>query len=400
MINSTILKIENRHGAVLSASIEFPANQKASHIAIFAHCFTCNSSLHVVKHISRSLTTAGFAVVRFDFTGLGKSEGNFADSHFGANIQDLEDVHTYIAEKYFAPELIIGHSLGGAAAIVAASVIPDLKAVCTIGAPSDIVHTTKHFKDQVDTSSAEGESDVTIGGRTFAINEKFVEGFTKHDLPEIIKSLSKPILVLHSPIDEMVSISHAQTIYQNAMHPKSYVSLDKANHLLTKEDDSVYAGEVIATWVRKYLPREAVEAKQLHDHELVATLNTLEDKFTTSINSADHGLIADEPLSFGGNNYGMAPYELVTAGLAACTVMTINLYAKRKKWALEEVTVFMSHDKEQRDGERIDVFKKELVFKGDLDEEQKQRLTEIASKCPVHKSLTNGSLIETVYQDA
>ncbi len=244
-MNSTILNLKNRKGVSLSTTIEFPSNQKASHIAIFSHCFTCNSNMNAVRNITRSLNQNGIAVVRFDFTGLGRSGGNFENSHFEANVEDLIDVHAYVKEHYFAPELIIGHSLGGAAAIVAGSKIPDLKAVCTVGAPADIDHTTKHFKDQIGELTETGKTDVLIGGRSFTVNKTFVEGFKKHDLPQIIKSLHKPILILHSPIDETVSINNAQEIYQNATHPKSFISLDDADHLLTKRDDSIYVGNVI-----------------------------------------------------------------------------------------------------------------------------------------------------------
>lgn len=396
-MNSTQLHINNRQGVQLSATIEFPTNQKPSHIAIFSHCFTCSSSLNAVRNINRALTQKGFAVVRFDFTGLGKSGGDFKNSHFEANVEDLLDVHAFISEKYFAPELIIGHSLGGSAAIVAASKIDAIKAVCTIGSPSDVEHTTKHFKDQVKELNETGQTKVSIGGRKFLVNQEFVDGFKRHNLPKIIQSLRKPILILHSPIDEIVSVKNAQEIYQNALHPKSYVSLDDADHLLTKKEDSIYAGNIIAAWVRKYLPKVELDLLHPNKHQLIAHLHAKEDKFTTSINSTNHSVLADEPQSFGGTDYGMSPYELVTSGLAACTAMTINLYAERKKWVLDDVNVFLSHTKEKNaEGKLIDVFKKEIEVIGDLTTEQKDRLVEIGAKCPVHKTLSGSSIIETL----
>ena len=396
-MNLTELQIKNRNGVTLSAAIEFPTDQKASHIAIFSHCFTCNSNLNAVRNINRALNQNGFAVVRFDFTGLGKSGGDFKNSHFEANVEDLIDVHAYITEQYFAPEFIIGHSLGGSAAIVAASKIPELKAVCTIGSPADIEHTTKHFNNQIAELTETGQTKVEIGGRKFTVNQNFVDGFKKHNLPQIIKSLHKPILIFHSPVDEIVSVKNAQEIYENASHPKSYVSLDDADHLLTKREDSIYVGNVISAWVRKYLPQVVQERNDPDKHQLVAYLNAKEDKLTTAINTANHGVLADEPISFGGENYGMAPYELVTAGLAACTAMTVNLYAIRKKWPLDDIKVYLSHGKEKdENGDVIDVFKKEIQVTGDLDDAQRERLIEIAAKCPVHKTLSRSSQIETV----
>ncbi len=394
-MNKTDFTLTNRHGAALSATIEFPGNRKASHIALFSHCFTCHSNINAVRNISRSLLKNGVAVVRFDFTGLGKSSGNFKDSHFEANIEDIEDVNNYITENYFAPSLIIGHSLGGSAAIVAASILDNIKAVCTIGSPAAIEHTTKHFRDQLDELNTKGETTVQIGGRPFTINQEFVDGFKQHYLPDILKSMHKPILIFHSPVDEIVSIDNAQQLYESARHPKSFVSLDKADHLLNNKEDSLYVGDVIATWVRKYLPKEEITSANPEEHQLVATLNTKEDTYTTSINSDNHGLIADEPSDIGGNNYGMSPYELVSAGLAACTAMTINMYARRKEWNLDEVKVFISHKKEKREEGTIDLFVKELDIEGDLDSDQKNRLIEIAAKCPVHKTLANASVIET-----
>lgn len=392
---ATSIYIPNRHGSQLAATVEFPNNQKASHIAIFSHCFTCTSNLNAVRNITRALNQNGIAVVRFDFTGLGKSTGEFENSHFEANVEDLQDVHAYITKEYFAPTLIIGHSLGGSAAIVAASLIPEIKAVSTIGSPADIEHTTKHFKDQISELESKGNTTVQIGGRDFMVNKNFVDGFRRHDLNTIVKSLHKPILIFHSPTDEVVGMENAQKIYESAVHPKSFISLDKADHLLTEKTDSIYVGEVISSWAKKYLPQKEVKRLNPEKHQLVAHLDAAEDKFTTTINTDNHGLIADEPTEIGGDDYGMAPFELVSAGLAACTVMTVNMYAQRKQWPLTDIKAFITHQKEDRNGEKVDVFIKELEFKGDLDDKQKERLKEIAAKCPVHKTLSASSSIET-----
>jgi len=394
-MNATTLTIKNRHGVELSTTLEFPTNQKANHIAIFSHCFTCNSNTNAVRNINRALNKNGFAVVRFDFTGLGKSTGDFEDSHFEANVEDLQDVHAYITKHYFAPELIIGHSLGGSAAIVAAALIPELKAVCTIGSPADIEHTTKHFKDQLAELSETGKTTVQIGGRDFVVNQNFVNGFRKHDLPAIIKSLNKPILIFHSPTDEVVAITNAQKIYESATHPKSFISLDTADHLLTQREDSLYVGNVISSWVRRYLPKKQEPNHTPNQHQLVAYLNGKEDAFTTTINTKNNSVITDEPKENGGDDFGFSPYELVTSGLAACTAMTVNMYAKRKQWNLDEVKVYLTHHKEKEGTKMVDIFTKELEFSGDLNESQKMRLVQIAAKCPVHKTLSNTSSIET-----
>jgi pimeloyl-ACP methyl ester carboxylesterase len=254
-MTSSKLKIQNRKGLILNASLELPANQKPNYYAVFAHCFTCSSSLSAVRHISRALTQDGFAVVRFDFTGLGRSEGEFVDSHFSANVEDLLDVHTYMTEHYDAPGLLIGHSLGGAAVLVAASKIDTVKAVATVGAPATVNHVTHLFSHQVEEIKSKGDVEVNIGGRPFVINQDFVEEFDKINLPTIVKDLRKPLLIMHSPFDKIVGIENAQKLYHNALHPKSFVTLDDADHLLSKEKDSQYVGEIIGTWAKRYFPK-------------------------------------------------------------------------------------------------------------------------------------------------
>lgn len=398
-MNIERLQVENKDGKKLSTHIDFPNHQKPKQFALFAHCFTCSSQLNAVRNISRALNAQGIAVVRFDFTGLGNSEGEFANSHFEANVEDLIAVNQFIVEHYQAPTLIIGHSLGGAAAIVAASKLDNLKAVCTIGTPSDVRKTTRYFASQIDDTANEEDIPVTIGGRPFVISRSFVEGFQKHHLPEVIKSLRKPILVMHAPQDETVDISNAHDIYHNAMHPKSFLSLDTADHLLTRKEDSLYAGAMIAAWAARYIDLTPAPTPDPESHQIVGHLNLVENNFTTSINSRNHGIIADEPKSVGGDDFGMAPYELVSAGLAACTVMTLKLYAQRKKWDLQEVFAYVSHGRDRSGEKPVDVFSKSLEFVGDLDEAQKERLREIAGRCPVHRTLQQASNIQTVLKN-
>jgi len=402
-MKTTKLEITNKKGLKLQAYLELPANQKPNNFAIFAHCFSCNSNFKATKNISRSLTNHGFGVLRFDFTGLGKSEGEFADSHFSANVEDLIDVHNYLETHYKAPSLLIGHSLGGAAVIVAASKLKNIKAVATVGAPATVGHVTHLFSHEPEDISEKGAIEVNIGGRPFKINEDFVADFSKTDLPKIIKELRKPILVMHAPFDKIVGIENAHEMYHNAHHPKSFVSLDAADHLLTKSSDSIYVGNMIGAWAKRYFEPVQNNMISSEGEQLVAHLNILEDNFTTSIQTKKHSFIADEPENIGGDDFGPSPYDFLSAGLAACTVMTLKLYAERKKWDLQEVFVYITYSKKHRDDldidadkpTRFDHLQKKLKFIGNLDEKQKQRLKEIAAKCPVHKTLQSKIIIET-----
>ncbi|MBC2844343.1 bifunctional alpha/beta hydrolase/OsmC family protein [Winogradskyella flava] len=407
-MKSTKLKIKNRKGITLNAHLELPANQKPNYYAIFAHCFTCSSSLSAVRHVSRALTQDGFAVIRFDFTGLGRSEGEFADSHFSANVDDLLDVHAFMTAHYNAPTLLVGHSLGGAAVLVAASKLEAVKAVATIGAPATVGHVKHLFSHQVEDIKHKGKVEVNIGGRPFVINQDFVEAFDKTDLPAIVKSLRKPLLIMHSPFDNIVGVENAQQLYHNAHHPKSFVTLDDADHLLTKEIDSQYVGDVIGTWAKRYFPKVENKMLSTEGEQLVGYLNIVEDNFTTSIQTKNHTFIADEPASIGGSDFGPSPYEYLNAALAACTVMTLKMYAERKKWDLHEVFVYVSHSRKHSDDLQVEVdqpkyldhISKKLKFVGNLDHTQKERLKEIASRCPVHKTIASEVIFETqIIQD-
>ncbi|MFD2551104.1 alpha/beta fold hydrolase [Bizionia sediminis] len=402
-MKSKKLNIENEKGYNLQAYLELPANQKPSNFAVFAHCFTCTSSLSAVKNISRALTNHGFAVVRFDFTGLGRSEGRFSESHFSANVSDLLAVNTYLQNYYMAPSLLVGHSLGGAAVIKAASLLNNIKAVATVGAPATVGHVTKLFSHGLDEVAAKGEVEVHIGGRPFKIDTAFVEDFSKTNLPEVTKNLRKPLLIMHAPFDNIVAIKNAEKLYQNAHHPKSFISLDGADHLLTNSQDSLYVGNVIGSWVQRYFEPQDNAMLDTDGEQLVAHLNLQEENFTTNIQTKKHAFIADEPESVGGNDFGPSPYDYLSAGLAACTVMTLKLYAERKNWDLKEVYAYITYSKKHStdlmlDIEkpmRMDFLQKRLKLIGNLDQTQRQRLMEIASKCPVHKTLQSDVIIET-----
>lgn len=402
-MSSVKLNIQNKKGHKLQAFLELPADQKPQHYAIFAHCFTCSSSLGAVRNISRSLTSHGFGVLRFDFTGLGRSEGEFAESYFSANVDDLLAVNDYLKTHYQAPSLLVGHSLGGAAVIVAASKLENIKAVATVGAPATVGHVTHLFSHGIEEIEDKGEVEVNIGGRPFKINEAFVEDFGKIDLPEITKNLRKPLLIMHAPFDQIVGIENAHKLYHDAHHPKSFVSLDDADHLLSNSKDSMYVGNVIGVWVQRYFEQQDNAMLDTKGEQLVAHLNIAEDNFTTSIQTKKHNFVADEPASIGGDDFGPSPYDYLSAGLGACTVMTLKMYAERKQWDLQEVFVYITYSKKHSDDLMLDVdqpkymdhLEKRLKFIGNLSENQKNKLKEIAAKCPVHRTLQNDVIIET-----
>ncbi|ALJ05255.1 osmotically inducible protein C [Pseudalgibacter alginicilyticus] len=402
-MESTQLNIHNEKGHILQAYLELPANQKPHYFAVFAHCFTCNSTFSAVKNISRALTSHGFGVLRFDFTGLGRSEGVFSESHFSANVNDLLAVNNYLKQHYKAPSLLVGHSLGGAAVIVAASKLENIKAVATIGAPASVNHVTHLFSHSIDEIKEKGEVEVNIGGRPFKIDKEFVADFSKIDLPSITKNLRKPLLIMHAPFDNIVAITNAEKLYHYAHHPKSFISLDDANHLLSNSKDSLYVGNMIGTWVQRYFNKNDNKILDINGEQLVAHLNLLEDNFTTTIQTKKHDFIADEPENVGGDDFGPSPYDFLSAGLAACTVMTLKLYAQRKKWDLQEVFAYITYSKKHSEDlilnesnpTQIDHLQKRLKFVGNLDKKQQARLIEIASKCPVHKTLTTKTIIET-----
>ncbi|WP_247232228.1 bifunctional alpha/beta hydrolase/OsmC family protein [Telluribacter sp. SYSU D00476] len=400
-MKSVKLSIKNKAGEPLSARLELPASRRPHSYAIFAHCFTCSKDLNAVRNICLALTNRDFAVVRFDFTGLGESGGDFSDTNFSHNIDDLMIVGEYLEKNYKAPTLLIGHSLGGAAAIVAGSKMASIRAVATIGAPSTISHVTHLFKEDLSTIEAEGYAEVSIGGRPFTIRKHFIDSLELKDLSSIVKNMRKPLLIAHSPQDRIVDIRNAGELYKAARHPKSFLSLDRADHLLSDEEDSHYVGDVLSSWAKRYIDFKPVERAD-SDSQVVAQIAG--DDYTTQIQTRQHTLIADEPVSLGGNDLGPSPYELLSAGLGACTAITLKMYANRKKWDLQEVLVHLDHGKvhaedsahtEVNQTQKIDQFTRNIELVGNLDDTQRARLLEIANKCPVHKTLHNNIVIKT-----
>lgn len=359
-------------------------------VALFAHCFTCSKDLHAARRIAASLAERGFRTLRFDFTGLGQSEGDFADTTFSSDVEDLIAAAAWLRETHQAPSLLVGHSLGGAAVLRAAARIEACTAVATVGAPSDPEHVLHVFAPEEKQAICEGEAMVSLAGRSFTVKRAFIDDLATHPLTEDLPTLRKAILVLHSPQDQTVGVEHARALFQAARHPKSFVSLDGADHLLSRAEDAEWAGEVIAGWAMRYAgKRQPVPAAVHQDDVEVATAA---GGFATNIIARGrHRFRADEPLSLGGTDTGPTPYELLSASLGACTTMTLRMYARRKAWPLEDVIVHVIHAK--IDG--VDTFERVLHLEGDLDEAQKARCVEIADRCPVHRTLHNDVVVTT-----
>jgi putative redox protein len=390
----------NTRGEKLAASLERPAGQPLA-FALFAHCFTCGKDNLAAKRIAEGLTARGIAVLRFDFTGLGASEGDFANTTFSSNVQDLVAAANHLRDMYQAPAILIGHSLGGAAVLAAARHIPEARAVATIGAPADPAHVTGLFGEHVADIHRQGEVEVALAGRPFRIRKEFLDDVAMQNLEHCLATLRKALLVLHSPTDDTVGIENASAIFAAAKHPKSFVSLSGADHLLAKRRDAVYVAEVIAAWSERYL--DMVPEPDEMPIEGVLVGETRNGKFEQSVVAGKHRYLADEPVSVGGNGSGPSPYEYLLAGLGACTAMTIRLYADLKKIPLARVAVLLKHDKihavdcencETKEG-KIDRIDREIRLEGELSTEQRGRLMEIADKCPVHRTLHSEIEIRT-----
>ncbi|MEL6342045.1 MAG: bifunctional alpha/beta hydrolase/OsmC family protein [Myxococcota bacterium] len=383
------------HGHDLVGQLHRPSGEPVA-CALFAHCFTCSKDLRAVRRISTALVERGVAVLRFDFTGLGESGGDFSDTNFSSNIDDLVAAAEYLAEHIAPPALLVGHSLGGAAALSAAHRIDACVAIATIGAPSDPAHVEHLLSGSIAELERDGEAEVLLEGRPFRIKKQFLEDIREHCAEDRIRALGRALLVLHSPQDSTVGIDNASRIFLAARHPKSFVTLDKADHLLTNPADARYVGSVIAAWASRYIggaPKAATtDASVPHGQAVVRGGPT---GFANDIVTGGHVLRADEPTTYGGTNTGPSPYELLLASLGACTSMTLRMYADRKKWPLEGIQINLQHDKihasdcaecETRTG-KIDDIRKQIRLTGPLDDTQRARLMEIADRCPVHRTL-------------
>jgi uncharacterized OsmC-like protein/pimeloyl-ACP methyl ester carboxylesterase len=395
-------------GQQLAASLDRPEREPLAY-ALFAHCFTCGKDVLAAKRIATTLATKGIAVLRFDFTGLGSSEGDFANSTFSSNVADLVRAADHLRETRKAAAILIGHSLGGAAILAAAGQIPDARAVVTIAAPSDPAHVTGLFKDRIEDIRKQGKVEVSLAGRPFHITREFLDDIAEHGLMAHVAKLHKALLVMHSPTDDTVGIDNATHIFIAAKHPKSFVSLAGADHLLTGKRDATYVADVIAAWAERYIdPVVSEPAADLGEAPRnVVVRETRNSKFQQTVSIGPHQMLADEPVAAGGEDSGPGPYDFVLAGLGACTSMTMRLYADRKSLPLERVTVTLKHSKiyaedcaecETKAG-MLDQIDRTIAMEGALDADQRQRLMEIADKCPVHRTLTSEIHIVTSAAD-
>ena len=394
-------------GETLAARLDSPDTPPRAY-ALFAHCFTCTKDIFAAAQIARSLAETGVAVLRFDFTGLGHSDGEFANANFSSNVGDLIAAADHLRANYAAPALLIGHSLGGAAVLAAAGDITECKAVVTIGAPDDPSHIAHLFGD-TNAIEADGEAEVSIGGRPFRVQKQFLDDISEQSLDDSIADLRKALLVMHGPFDQIVGIESAGAIFAAAKHPKSFISLDSADHLMSKREDAIYAATALAGWASRYLPADEslnVPTVTAGEGEVVVG-ETGENPFAQSIAAGPHRLRADEPPHVGGGDTGPTPYGLLLAGLGACTSMTLRMYANRKSLPLERVVVRLRHDKIHADDcaecetkvGKIDRIDRVIELTGDLDEQTRQRLLEIADKCPVHRTLESENFIVTELAD-
>ncbi len=395
-------------GHQLAAALDIPDGPVHAY-ALFAHCFTCGKDVLAAKRIATALAAKGIAVLRFDFTGLGASEGEFANSTFSSNVADLVRAADHLRETRAAPALLIGHSLGGAAILAAARQIPEARAVVTIAAPSDPAHVTHLFKDKLEDIRAQGNVEVQLAGRPFHIKREFLDDIAEHNLLAQVSKLHKALLVMHSPTDDTVGIDNATHIFVAARHPKSFVSLSPSDHLLSGKRDAAYVADVIAAWAERYVePAAAPPASAAHETQRhVVVRETRDSKLQQGITVGPHRMVADEPIAVGGKDSGPGPYDFVLAGLGACTSMTMRMYADRKSLPLDRVTVTLKHGKiyakdceecETREG-TLDQIERVISIEGALDAEQRQRLMEIADKCPVHRTLKSEIRIVTKVAD-
>lgn len=397
------VEFANGSGEKLAALLEMPETPPRA-FALFAHCFTCGKDIAAAARIARGLVARGIGVLRFDFTGLGSSDGEFANTNFSSNVSDLLAAADYLRDQQKAPDLLIGHSLGGTAVLFAGGQIPEVKAVVTIGAPATPEHVIQQFHADMAEIETTGEAEVSLAGRPFRIRKQFLDDLKSHSLASVIGHWKRALLIMHAPLDEVVAVDEAGAIFQAARHPKSFVALDGADHLLSDLKHAQYVASTIAAWAESYFP-EPEAALETEVPKGSVCVDEGNRKFLRDLYSDDHHWLADEPKRLGGSNLGPDPYEHLLAALGACTSMTIRMYANRKSWPLDEVSVHLSHSRQHakdcedcadREGGQLEILRREISLTGSLDDAQRARLMEIADRCPVHRTLEADLRIETV----
>ena len=391
-------EFETATGEKLAAALELPGGRPRA-FALFAHCFSCSKDIKAARELARSLRGAGFAVMRFDFTGLGASEGEFANTNFSSNVDDLVAAADYLRAEFSAPSILIGHSLGGAAAIVAANRIPELKGVATIGAPAEADHVALQIGEKREEIEKNGVAQVHLAGRPFTVKKQFLDDLADQNVLKAAENLKKPLLVMHAPLDQSVGIDNATRIFVAAKHPKSFVSLDTADHLLSKASDARYAAAVLAAWAGRFVGDErksdkSEETSAPHVAGGASARMIADEPLAVSVSVDGYPMIIDASKAEGGSDLGPNPTRTVEAGLAACAAITARMYARRKKWPLDDIEVRIKRAASEDDHEPH-VLEKEVRLTGDLSDEQRARIKEIADKCPVHRMLTNGVKVQS-----
>jgi putative redox protein len=389
-------------GEPLAARLDLPDTSPRG-FAVFAHCFTCSKDTKAAAYIARALAERGFGVLRFDFTGLGGSGGDFGNTSFSSNVDDLLAAVDWLRTEHMAPSLLIGHSLGGSATLAAAGQVPECRAVVSIGAPFDPQHVSHQFEGELELIKEKGTAKVSIGGRAFNISQQFVDDLSGQPQRDRIHGLNKPLLVLHAATDRIVGVDNARRIFEAALHPKSFVSLDDADHLMNNEADARYAADVLSAWAARYIGEQTQPAVQRAPDGFVRVSERGTGLFANTVSAGRHSILADEPTSVGGTDLGLTPYQLLQAAVGTCTAMTIRMVANRKKWPLERVTVDLEHDKihatdcEQCETEtgKIDHIDRFITLEGPLDDAQRAELTRIADRCPVHRTLHSEVVVRT-----
>ncbi|MBO6504145.1 MAG: alpha/beta fold hydrolase [Kordiimonadaceae bacterium] len=395
MATTEKITFEGSDGQMLAGRLEMPSGKPRA-FALWAHCFSCSKDVVAASRVARALTNHGIAVLRFDFTGLGSSEGDFANTNFSSNVSDLLGAVSFLREKYAAPQLLIGHSFGGSAVLAAAPHVREAKAVCTIAAPVDPGHVVHQFSSAIDDIEAAGEAEVQLAGRPFRVKKQFLEDVAEQKLDTAIQNMDKALLVMHAPDDRTVGIENATHIFTAAKHPKSFITLDGADHLLTGKEDAEYVAQVIAAWAERYVSTSSGSDADATPADAVSVEETGTGRFTNMVSiGGRHTFLADEPKSVGGNDQGPTPYDLLLASLGACKSMTMRMYAEHKGFALDKARVTLRHEKihatdcakcETETG-KIDKIEVAIDVEGDFDAETRQKIIDIADKCPVHRTI-------------